>query len=475
MANSYELESSPIWMDVKKIIGSGKKPVKFEYRGQLHTEKQDITVLKIKSLDVVRDYWRKIGDLVEIMFQMPLGDYMNLLYPFRTNLEFSIKRIELTEGSTEKEPNSKVYVERYKAVFLVDKNPVPATADLEQYDNESLNNADIVDVRLQLVDRSLEPLRIKTAFGVFRDVTQKQVIRTVLGGESAKVLVDGKPSIDGINIVEPDNLEEKDHIIFRNGVSVLSVPTYLQEEMGGVYSTGIGTYLQRYKEKRLWFVYPVYDTKRFDKTPDDKLIVYALPQDKYPGLDRTYNKDGAVVMVVATSGRRYQDSADVDFMNKGVGFRMAEARSFMKKPVVLKEGEGAKGVRVKLNHESGTEDREDGLNYAPTVETSANPFTEYSRVLGMQVAQVDFLWENSNPELLYPGMPVKYVFLDNNKPVELKGTVVFVHTLTALQAQGTNSNVYKNISTVTLLVEQVSVEAKFKNRPLPPAKPYAKF
>jgi hypothetical protein len=239
--------------------------------------------------------------------------------------------------------------------------------------------------------------------------------------------------------------------------------------MGGVYSTGIGTFFQLYKEKRLWFVYPLFNTKRFDETKDDKLIVYALPPDQFQGADRTYMKDGAITKIIATGARKYKDSADVDFMNIGSGFRMADARSFMKKPVVM-TAEGPKAVRTQLNHESVIESREDGLNYAPVSKRGAsnNPYAQYSKFAGAQLARVDVVWENSNPELLYPGMPVKYIFLDNNKPVELKGTLVFSHTVTALQtSSGINSNIYKNITTLVLLVDQITIEQKFESRKLP--------
>ncbi len=125
---------------------------------------------------------------------MPLGEYVVRLYPYRANLEFTIKRIQLQESDSDKEPNTSISVERYKAVFLVNENPVIAGSEIERIDTASLNMIDIVDVKLQLLDRSLEPIRIKTVYGVFRNVTPKQMIHTLLVGESMKIQVDGKPA-----------------------------------------------------------------------------------------------------------------------------------------------------------------------------------------------------------------------------------------------------------------------------------------
>jgi hypothetical protein len=46
-AESRPLEQTPIWREVKPIIQSEAKPIKYEYRGQLHMPKEDIPIFKI--------------------------------------------------------------------------------------------------------------------------------------------------------------------------------------------------------------------------------------------------------------------------------------------------------------------------------------------------------------------------------------------------------------------------------------------
>lgn len=421
----------------------------------LHTEKEDIPVVKVLSVDTVRDYANHVGDHVKLIFQMPLGEYMTRLYPYRTNLEFTIKVLTLFETTGEINPKVPVEVRRYKAVFLTEENPQLVTSDLEQYDAETANKTTILDVKLDLLDRSLEAIRVKTVTNNFQQCTPKKIIHNILVGESQKFLIDGKPAVDGIDIVEPDNSQARAHTLIPNGTLVTGIPTFLQQKMGGVYSTGIGTYLQTYAKKKLWFVYPLFALKRFDEAKDDRLIIYALPEEKFPSLDRTFRVDGKILSVITTSTKRYQDTADLEFMNKGVGFRMADADAFMKKPVELTE-EGPRGSRGRLNYEVAAENRKDNLNYAPVLPSgaSSNPFKEYSRINSRQVAKVDFIWENADETLLYPGMPCKYVFLDAGKIVELKGTVVFVHALTALQGNSIQSTIYRTSCAVTILTEK---------------------
>lgn len=459
----FEIETSPLWYDIQDIINEQAKPVKSEYRGMLHNEKEDIIVIKILNIDIVRDYANNVGDHVQVEFVLGFGDYVYRLFPYKTNLEFSIKEIPLKETEGRKKEELDIVVDRYKAVFLIEENENIAVTEYENYDLESLNKRRTVNVKLQLLDRSLEPIRIKTTFGIYQNVTAKKIIHNLLAGESAKILVDGKPSIDGIDIVEPDNQASRSHIIFPTGSLVVGVPTYLQEREGGVYNAGIGNYLQTYKDKKIWFVYPLFNTKRFDETKGDRVIIYGVPKSRFNGVDRTYRKEGNILHILATSDRRYEDGADVNYMNDGSGFRMADARALMKKPVELTDA-GPKANRSRFNTEIVTEDRKDGLNHAPVLPggPKSNIYKQTSRVLGRKVARIDFTWENSNPRMIYPGMPCKFIFLDNEKPVELKGTVVHIQTFIAVQGQGLQNSVYRTVSNLTLLTEEKPVVRTLK-------------
>lgn len=460
--SKYDIESTTIWADVKDIINSGLKPVVYEYQGIVHTEMEDIPVLKIKAVDTVRDYANNVGDHLQVEFIMSLGDYVSRLFPYRTNLEFTIKKILASTTDTSVKANTIISTDRYKGVFLVNENPKVTGTELEMIDTESLNKLDIPTVKLQLLDRSLEPLRIKTVDGIFRQVTARKVIHNLLGGESMKVKVDGKPSIDGIDIVDPDNTDARQHVTIPTGTLITNLPTYMQEHMGGVYSTGIGTYLQKFNNLKLWFVFPLFNTKRFDTSSDNKVIIYAVPQEKLQGIDRTYKEDGSTLRIVATANKKYEDSADIDYMNKGSGFRMADARAYLTKPVTI-TANGPVGDRGRLNFEVAAEARKDGLNYAPRVQgISSNPFKQFTAVTSRNVATVSFVWENSNADLLYPGMPCKYVYVDEGKTMELRGTVVHVHSLTALQGGGVNGKLYKSLASVTMLCEQKS---KYRTMP----------
>ena len=330
-------------------------------------------------------------------------------------------------------------------------NPPVGGSDLEAHAYSDLNT-DLVEVKLELVNRSLEPLRIMTTGGIYPNKSMEELVRAVLSGESLQLKVDGKPAIDGIDIVKPDNQEPVSQVIFPHGTLITSVPTYLHESVGGIYNGGIGTYFQQYQGKKLWFVYPLYSTDRFDGK-DKRVVFYVVPQEKLPQLDKSYRTEGDILKVAVTAQRKYSDSAELAYMNAGSGYRMADARSFMKKPVKIGKN-GPEGNRGNLNHEVAITERKDGLNYAPVVKggPGSNPFYERSKILALTMAQIDFVWENADPELLYPGMPCKYVYLSAGKPVSLKGTVLFVHSY-ASRIEKYKASAFRTTCRVTIATE----------------------
>lgn len=453
MVNDFEFESSPMWTEIKSVIETGQKKILFDYKVKVHTEKEDIDVWGLESLEVVRDYVHHVGEHSRVVFKIGLGDYIHRLYPYRANLEMTIQRTTLEHGSDERMKSEPILTTRYKAVLNPRDNPIVSTSELENLDPITLNNTNKTVVVLELYDRSLEPLRVKTIWGTVEYKTQEDLIRGLLGGESMKVLVDGKPSIHGFDMVDPDNKEKRKTIIFPDGLHVTAIPTYLQEKEGGVYDGGIGTFIQTYQEKKYWFVYPLYNVRRFDSDDRPKVIFYILPHNKLPNLDRSFFQEGEILKVVCTAQKRYHDSSELNMMNKGSGYRMPDARAFMAKPVDI-TADGPKGNRKRLLHEVVTKERTDNLNYAPTHERGAsmNPFARRSEILAHTLAQVDLVWENADIELIYPGMPCRFTYLNQREVKNLKGTVLFVHALSG-RSENLNATAYRTQCRLTLAVE----------------------
>lgn len=446
-----DIESTPLWADIESVIYSGPKDVKYDYAALVHTQDNDFNIFKIIHIEEKCDYQSEIGPSMKISFQIGLGDYVYKLYPFRDNLEITIKRIPQNErGGTIAEAD--VETRRYKANLVLGKNPQITGERLANQSYTDLNTSHIQDVYMELLDRNFETVRTKTfPGGSIVGKPAKDTIFALLMGESKNILIDGKAPVDGIDLVEPDNKEPIKHLFLESGMRAAYIPTYLQNEALGVYSTGIGTFFQRYKDKYYWYVYPLYKPARFDEDVD-RLVIYAVPEERMPGIDRTYRTEGKVTYIVVTGSKSYIDSGKISDLNAGVGFRMPDANAMMKKPVKVTE-EGPKGDRARLNSEVAGRERKDGNIYAPVLHASANPYKQYSDIARRQLARVDLVWENSDSEKVYPGMPCKYVFMDKDEYKEKRGIVIGKYTVRELIGKPTLSNTYRTSTHLAIMLE----------------------
>jgi hypothetical protein len=451
VASDFQIETNALWADIQTISGSSVKNPNRILQGMLHTEKFDVPIFKMISLDIVRDYVNMISDQVFVEFQMPLGDYIAYLYTFRDNLEFTVKRTIVDVHGTRQE-DTELEETRYKAIFDTSKNVPVRGNELNLMDQETLNKSNIITVNLQLLDRSIEPLRIKTISGTFNKATRKQLIHTLLGGESLKVLVDGKPAVDAMDIVDPDNQEPCKTTVIDDFTPISSIPTFIHEKQGGLYTGGVGTYFQTFKEKRTWFIYPLYDITQFDSTKKPKAIFYMMPSGRMTLADNTYREEADIIHILLSDKKNYMDGAGNPHMNNGVGFRMADAKSYLKKPVELTE-EGPVANRTRLNFEVGMQNRKDGLNYAPEVGVSANPFIEYSKVLFRNLAKLECVWNNGNINKIYPGMPCKFMYINNGEIKEARGIILLVHDSMSRPVGGFDSKEYSSKMVLGIVVE----------------------
>lgn len=456
------IESTPLWADIREIFSAKKSVSKWVFKAIIHTEKADIPVRQIIQWPENRDYYLNIGTSSHIYFDMGLGDYKYFLYPFREHLEVSIKSIPLDDKGAELTDG--VVVQRYKALFPPEKNPVVTAGKDALHDAKSLNMSQMVDVVLELQERALEPLRRKMTSDTFRGVTVERVIRAVLFNESQKLLIDGKPAADGIELDTPDNTEEQSDILIPDGTLISNFPTWCQEKGCGVYATSIGTFFQRFNDKNLWFVYPIYRFNKFD-TAKKKLVIFNIPQGRYDGADKSYKVEGDVVKIVSSNGSNIKDEAGNSELNKGFGFRMVNAKAIMSKPVDIENGV-ATFNRAQTVTEVGHKARKDELQYAPVVKPSANNFHEYSKIFPSHSIHLQCQWENADPKYLFPGMAVKYIYFSHGKYVELKGCLTGVFINRSLQGRNGTGTIYTTHITLGL-----TLESKEETYELPPSAP----
>lgn len=418
------LKSSPLWPDIKKVMSSTAAIPRMIEHLKIHTENEDISVVKYVGNATMRDYINANTDYIVAEVYLGMGDYALKLYPYRDNLQVSIR---YSDFRSDKEPKyfdegENSIVRKFKAVFMAE-NPTISSA-LASTDYHTLQNSNIVKVKFQLLELAAGPIMMSRISGNHDDVDPETVMRTVLSKGVGNIEIDGKPCVASVDIYKPNNTEKRKNLVVKDGTHLVEFPRYLQEELCGVYSTGLGTYFQFYNKALRWYVYPLFDIDRFNNESKKRLIIYDVPENFYKGIDRTYSVKGDVVSILITSGMKYNDNSKNNEMNVGSGFKMLDARAMMRKPVEIDKSGKVSGSRARSNHEVMIEERKDGLNYTVMMPTSGNPFKMYSEVNLRKKAELYVQWQYADNTVIYPGMPFKYVYYDGETIGELTGIVV---------------------------------------------------
>lgn len=462
MAN---IEKTALWADIKKIFNNTTTNALWNYTAIIHTKYETFPVLQVLNIDESANYLESIGDTVFISFVVALGDYVKRIYPFKDNMELTIRYSPI--GSNAK--NSKAAIQtRYKVVFLPNENKHYSSSELTSLDKDTIDHMDLVTVKLQLLDRSLEPFRIKNTFGIYRNITPETLMRSVTGSVIDLIKVDGKKCIDAIDIYKPNNDTVLKHIVLPSGTLAVDIPKYLQNKICGIYNSGLGNYLQTYNGKKIWFIYPLFYTKRFteDSANTNKMIFYFVPSTRYAGIDKTFYKAGNVIKVACTSDKQIQEDGEAKYMDSGVGFSLVSADTMMGKPVSV-DTKSPMVNPAKISTSIISKSRDDGLNYAPMSNRviSSNPYPDLTLVAYRNCTRIDLVWNHSDPSLIFPGMSCQLVYLDNNVRKTLNGIIIFKHTSIIKTSQGMNSSPYTKTTAISIMAERPkAVASKDKSK-----------
>ena len=198
-----EIISTSLWDDILSVTGTTDRSRILRLFITIHTEKEDFQPMKVLVYENLRDYYKDTGETFHIRVMMTFGDYIYRVIPFKDNLEISLTTSWMFEGGDENEdlPPKEV---RYKALLDTQKNPFFGSQSLTNRSNIDLNHMPLQEINFELVDRREELLRLKTVSGIYRNISVEQVLRGVFFHEANKIKVDGKNSIEVLDLDPPD-------------------------------------------------------------------------------------------------------------------------------------------------------------------------------------------------------------------------------------------------------------------------------
>lgn len=448
-----DIDNSPFKKEIDKILKSKDKTVAFNWEVEFKPREPNDVVLskdpydvnyvedyekkkiykpmKIINIDFSEDYENNASSDITLICTIPLGLWVKVLYPYRDHLECTLIQRPIKTFTREFQKDEDPITNTYFCVPKIDEKIVGEAKYLDRFTRYELDNKGVVDVHFQLYDLSYEKLRTVTVGNIFRRATCEEVMKSILAKESDKIKTKEGKAIDYIQVVEPDNEEKREHFVIPQGTLLTDIPHYLQKRCGGIYNAGIGRYIR----DKTWYIYPLYDTGRFD---DEKktLTVFKIPSMELTNVERTFRTEGDKLYILATDQSSFRDNGILDFLNKGNGVRWADARVFMTEKHFEAKDNKAIISRKQVNHEFLYKDlKESNTVFRSENQIHANPFYEYSKLAARRGLVYGFIWENSKPELLIPGMMVKILYLKKQKVCSIEGVLLKAQTSIQLRGQ----------------------------------------
>ena len=416
-----EITYTPLYREATSIVNNGETGSGVGWKAIIHIVGQNKTYvpLQVIAINIRCDFVKAYTDEFTCTLLIPLGKYARLIYPNRTSLEITLSKTPLRESSDDARYDAELESERYSAILIDgDKSPTVGQGR-ETNDEDSLDLMDMLPVSFQLTNKAMEKLRMVSVGGIFRNTTVKDTIRSLLTKQSQDIKVDNKRVLEGVDIVEPKNASKRDHILLPQGIKIFDVCDYIQKNIG-VYNAGVGSYIRN----KIWYVFPLYDTTRFNECKQT-LSLLILPRNKFPQLERTYKKKGNSLTVLITSETGFKDDSGTQYLNFGNGARFADANKFMEGFNETKDNTTLV-ARAKNINEFKLEDRPDGVNLINVTQNkiTANPYYEYSKLIGRKGGIFKAIWENSEPSLLIPGMMTRISYYDEGGVKEIYATLL---------------------------------------------------
>ncbi len=382
----------------------------------IDTGKFKIYPLMVISLDVHRNYANNISDVTTIVMNLPKGDFIKVIEPNKNNLKVIVTAVNIgykTKGI-------------YKLILSTSDTMTESKVDTNRTVDE-MNKDAIITITGECVNETINQTRLAKTQATFKNTTPAGVINSVLGGMIGNFGSLGGMGNKGLQIVPPDNSRVYEQIVLKEGMTVLDIPSYLQETNYGLYNGGIGTYVQRVEKDETTFIYPLYGNKKdiFDKVLTIIDVTNSMTMDN----EFTYGVLNKEVKIIASVFNATKPADEASAKVKGTGIIAVDADAVMNrsaevskdKVVIKKENYTREMVNRKLT---------DGSNAIRSVGVTNNLYKHRSETLMADGNLVTFKWQNSNGDLLLPGMSVTHVFVENNVISKRKGILHGVNKMT---------------------------------------------
>ena len=448
-----ELQHSALFEEVLKIANQPGSPY-FRVSIVIHAGGKDIVPLKSVRWDIERDYTGSWSDATSVTVYLGAGTLMMDISPFQDDLRITILSAPMTERGYE-DTSSAVFAMTYKA-YLGDDTETTAEAgnDISMQDKETADRTSIRAVNFVLEEVAVSQFR-KQSTGTIGEITPPCVVlETLINRACQALVVDQADKILKVDMVPANNMNPRDIVIVPDNTPMHELPDHIQNKEGGVYSTGLGFYIQ----SRIVYLWPVYDLSRYNQAAR-VIQVFMAPNKSSQLIDRTW-MDQERTLKIYTAGIAKTVDESVDLLNnEGGGTRFTMASRLVDAPVQVGNNKMV-ASRTQNNSEYAATVLGDGqaLLRNSSARVTDNAYLEASKLAKRSSVNLIVTWLRSNPQKITPGMPAEIVYDYNGEIQTLPGVLKHALHSYEFEGQGMTGERFRAKSVLTFSVDRNSPE-----------------
>lgn len=419
-----ELMQSGLMDEITAVLTQPTRPPIYGWYLEIQAGDQTVVPLRLMTKDLVRNYDSAYTDQVIVSVQIGAGTFAHDILPYRNNLTGTLYRQPLTAITGEVDLNATTDHQSVTITLLDGADEVKALKNNVLQSKQAGDMTRLLTVNMQLFDPVMSQLRQISCGGPYRNTCVQDLVKYLLSYYIQQIPSDDSTRAIGVRMHESVKTAPIPSTIIPHGTPLVDIPDFLHERVSGIYNAGLSSYMQG----NVWHLNPLFDTSRYDAEPVGVTIIN-VPKNRFPHLERTYRTTARQVIILSTGDAEVFDDTEARQLNDGNGVRFASAdRLFDQFSVV--EGNKALALRAQNTNEYITQPRPDNKNNVRTStnKVTNNLFLELSRQSRRQVSFLSCIWQNSDPDLILPAMPVRYMYLENGKLVELHGVIQSTHT-----------------------------------------------
>lgn len=412
--------------EINKIASLPAYTVFYDLSVKIHTPKGDLDTLYAVRFDRLKDFISNFADVINVSVAMPMGMYQHDVVPYKDKIEVTVALKPLMSTTEYNRYRSGEIINQRFTARLVDQQSPLVEGQSDAISNKGVADRDIINVvTFQLIDAVNMALRTKTVGFIARDTAPMDVIKYCLTEYSKDLNSGDAEQIEGVNIVPGYTQEVREHIPIPHLTRLTKLPWLVNQIVGGMYPTGFSYYLK----DKWWYVFPLYNTKRFGSS-DFTLTIINIPPNRMPGSEKTFRVTPTQVIVISTGKVKYVDSSLSETDSLGNVARFIDANKVVGDFGKVEDNKfitnfGSNVVEAAID--TGPELPKQEIHHETKITSSYN--LEYSKLAERQGSKIIITWENSNDAVLYPGMPVRYMFLVNGVTHQLYGTLLASETM----------------------------------------------